>query len=313
MSNTLSKYFKQFWNFCVERPILFSIMFAVHLYINNLLISKYIIIDKFTLMSIRFFISLLVLIPFFQEYNIKTIISSPCLSLHIARACSSVIIVASTYYAYQSLPLSIGSAVGMSEPLFVGLITIFKGHKLSLQRWISLIAGYIGLIMISNIFFKPIELHSNFTVPIIVFLGANSLCALMGFLIQDIRAIENEAKTENRLIDTRLLFLNHIVIIIGSLICRQILIFNEISVNAFSDLWLCFDKIILLSVSGAIGSILIINTFRYLHPTTHALCQNIRSAAAILTGILFFNEPITTLQLTGCVILLLSIFSLKRK
>lgn len=107
-------------------------------------------VSDFVLVFFRCSFGFLITIPFIFSKGFKTL-RTKRLPLHLLRAFFNVSGLGCTYYAYRNLPLAEATAVGFVEPLItIILAAIVLKDKLSLSKWIGVIAGYIGVIIIIN-------------------------------------------------------------------------------------------------------------------------------------------------------------------
>ncbi len=80
-----------------------------------------------------------------------------------------------TYFAYRNLSLPIATSVGFSGPLFTSIFAvIFLSEKLNREKIISLILGYIGVIIIV----RPDASSGIVLLAFLAALGANASAAL---------------------------------------------------------------------------------------------------------------------------------------
>jgi len=81
--------------------------------------------------------------------NRKTIAKTKKLPWHILRIILASSTMVCTYYAYRNLPIAFATSIGMSGPLFTTLLSvILLKENISPIKWLIIILGYIGVIII---------------------------------------------------------------------------------------------------------------------------------------------------------------------
>ncbi len=79
---------------------------------------------------------------------------------HLARGCASVMSSFAAIYAYSRLPLTDFYAIVFAGPLIVTALSAFwLGEKVEVARWLAIIAGFAGILIVANPF-QLASLHS---------------------------------------------------------------------------------------------------------------------------------------------------------
>lgn len=95
----------------------------------------------------RFAITLTAISPFVL-YNYKTAFKLQRPGLQILAAVLRCLAIMCTYHAYAHLPLAFATSIGFTGPLFsVVLAILLLKEKVSWEKWIALIIGYMGVIL----------------------------------------------------------------------------------------------------------------------------------------------------------------------
>lgn len=109
----------------------------------------------------RFFFSTLVLLPFMLARGKKSFVTQYP-SVHFIRALLLVFAITAWSYGVSALPLTLGTTISFTTPFFVlPLAKIFLQERITKQRWIATIAGFIGILVSINpasISFNPMAL-----------------------------------------------------------------------------------------------------------------------------------------------------------
>ena len=71
------------------------------------------------------------------------------LKLHILRCISGLIAIVAIFIALRSLPLATVVSISFAAPIFTTILSIFLlGEKVGFYRWLAVIVGFIGIIVI---------------------------------------------------------------------------------------------------------------------------------------------------------------------
>jgi len=89
------------------------------------------------------------MLPFFAKQKTLPFLKVNRPLLQLIRVIAGSASTACTYYAYQHLPLSIATSLGLTAPLFVSLISIpLLKEGFSLERLAIILFGYFGVLLI---------------------------------------------------------------------------------------------------------------------------------------------------------------------
>ena len=92
------------------------------------------------------------------------------LKLHILRCISGLIAIVAIFIALRSLPLATVVSISFAAPIFTTIFSIFLlNEKVGIYRWLAVIVGFIGIIIITEPGFNSLNIYYIF--PIVFCLG----------------------------------------------------------------------------------------------------------------------------------------------
>ena len=244
-------------------------------------------INVYTTSFFRFFFSLIILIPYIfytKFYFIKT----NNIKKHLVRSSLNLPAMYLTFGALTMIPLEKINAIHFLNPLFVSIFAvIFFKEKIYIYRVISLVLGFVGIIVVIRPGLIPLEIGS------FMVLGSTVLWALCIIITKDI------TKEESAI---------------------NILIFQCIFMSLFTFIIAYFnwelpssDQLMLLFLSALFGNVfhLMINhSFKIADLTLTAPFRYSVLIWGSLFGFLFFNEIPDYFTWIGGTIIFLSILIL---
>ena len=90
--------------------------------------------------------------------------------LHFKRCASGLIAIVSIFIALRKLPLATVVSISFAAPVFTTIMSIYLlNEKVGLYRWLAVIVGFIGIIIISEPGFSSMNLY--YLYPIVFCLG----------------------------------------------------------------------------------------------------------------------------------------------
>ena len=90
--------------------------------------------------------------------------------LHLKRCLSGLIAIVAIFIALRKLPLATVGSISFAAPIFTTIFSIFfLNEKVGLFRWLAVIVGFIGIIIISEPGFSSLNIY--YIYPIIFCLG----------------------------------------------------------------------------------------------------------------------------------------------
>ena len=90
--------------------------------------------------------------------------------LHLKRCVSGLIAIVAIFIALRKLPLATVVSITFAEPIFTTIMSIFfLSEKVGFYRWLAVIVGFIGILIISEPGFNSLNIY--YIYPIIFCLG----------------------------------------------------------------------------------------------------------------------------------------------
>ncbi len=139
----------------VDAPLL-----AVGFYVGNLLIMVLIsalvkvLSEHYPVSQILFFRYVFAVIPLFVYMMLTLGISSMKTSrpgAHAIRSVSGVVSVSLFFYAIALIPMAEATMLAYASPIFITLLSIpVLSERIGPRRWLAVIAGFIGVVVITN-------------------------------------------------------------------------------------------------------------------------------------------------------------------
>ena len=91
-------------------------------------------------------------------------------TLHLKRCLSGLIAIVAIFIALRKLPLATVVSISFAAPIFTTIFSIFfLNEKVGLYRWLAVIVGFIGILIISEPGFSSLNIY--YIYPIIFCLG----------------------------------------------------------------------------------------------------------------------------------------------
>lgn len=128
---------------------IFWIILSMLAFSSTVSIAKFLDTQMPTVVKVfmRLFFGLMLLLPFMYN-NIKTFKTKQG-PLYLLRAILVCLSMLCTYYTYAHLPLTIATSIGFTTPIITTTLSIlFLKEKVNAIRWLIVIVGYIGVLII---------------------------------------------------------------------------------------------------------------------------------------------------------------------
>jgi len=120
-------------------------------------------IHPFEITFFRNLFGFIVLLPWFAIHGLKPL-RTQRIGLHLLRATSNVVAMMMFFMALSMTPLVQVQALGFTAPLFATVLAIFiLGERVRLRRWVALIAGFVGALIIIRPGLQPLDTGSLLT------------------------------------------------------------------------------------------------------------------------------------------------------
>ena len=218
--------------------------------------------------------------------NRQLVAKSKKLHLHILRIILGTAAMLCTYYAYRTLPVAFATAIGMTSPLFVAILSgVFLKEKIGFLKWGLILLGYSGVLFVIKPSTLIIDTGSASA------LVANILAACCIILIKILSRYDSTV--------TIMLHTN-IGITFGSFL---------LNIQGWQSVHT--RDIILMSLTGLLGTITqfcSVTALKYASPTVIAPFDYTRIIFALLIGIIVFNEKPDIYMMVGTVIIVISAY-----
>ena len=227
-------------------------------------------------------ITILFLIPndrYFDFYKTKRPI------LHFKRCFAGLIAIVAIFIALRKLPLATVVSVTFAAPIFTTILSIFiLKEKVGLYRWMAVIVGFVGIIIISEPGYSSLNIY--YIYPIIFCLGLSYVAI----------AIRQLSSTEP-------------VWLIGLFFSISIFILSIFSI--FTEGWILpsLKDLFLLSMVGILGGLAnlwLTQSYKFSEVSLVTPVKYLALVFAIIFGYLFWGEIPTIKTLIGSALVIFS-------
>ena len=211
--------------------------------------------------------------------------------LHLKRCFAGLIALVSIFIALRNLPLAIVVSISFAAPIFTTIFSIFLlNEKVGLYRWLAVLVGFIGIIIISEPGFSSLNFY--YIYPIIFCLGLSYV-----------------AITIRKLSSTEPVWL------ISFFFSFSIMI---LSFFTFYQNWIIPNLIdlILLSMIGILGGLAnlwLSQSYKFSEVSLVTPLKYLALVFAIIFGYLIWDEVPTIKTITGALLVILSSFIIFRR
>ena len=211
--------------------------------------------------------------------------------LHLKRCLAGLIALVSIFIALRNLPLATVVSISFAAPVFTTIFSIFLlKEKVGLYRWLAVIVGFIGIIIISEPGFSSLNLY--YAYPIIFCLGLSYVAI----------AIRKLSSTEP-------------VWLISFFFSFSIMFLSFFS---FYQNWIMpsFIDLFLLSMVGILGGLAnlwLSQSYKYSEVSLVTPLKYLALVFAIIFGYFIWSEVPTLKTLMGALLVILSSFIIFRR
>ncbi len=230
---------------------------------------------------------LIFLIPFLIS-NRKSFVKTKKLPWHILRVTLAASTMLCTYYAYRNLPIAFATSVGMSGPLFTTLLSaILLKENISPLKWLIIILGYIGVIII----IKPTTFLLDFGTASALLANLLAACTII--------VVKILSRYDSTL--TIMIYSN-----IGITLLSFVFNINGWQALSLKDLML----LSFIGILSLITQFCSVTALKYSTPSFVAPFEYMRIPFAILIGLIIFDEIPAISTIIGSVIIIFSAYML---
>ena len=205
-------------------------------------------------------------------------------TLHLKRCLSGLIAIVAIFIALRKLPLATVVSISFAAPIFTTIFSIFfLSEKVGLYRWLAVIVGFIGILIISEPGFSSLNIY--YIYPIIFCLGLSYVAI----------AIKQLSSSEP-------------IWLIGFYFSFSIMI---TSLFTIPQGWVMpnFTDLILLSLVGILGGIanlLLTQSYKFADVSLVTPLKYLALVFAIIFGYFIWNEIPTSKTLFGASLVIIS-------
>ena len=211
--------------------------------------------------------------------------------LHFKRCIAGLIAIVAIFIALRKLPLATVVSISFAAPIFTTILSIFfLSEKVGLYRWLAVLVGFIGIIIISEPGYSSLNLYYFY--PIIFCLGLSYVAI----------AIRKLSTTEP-------------VWLIGFYFSFSIMI---ISFFTIPQGWILpnLKDLFLLSMVGVLGGLAnlwLTQSYKFSEVTLVTPLKYLALVFGIIFGYLFWDEIPTMKTLMGASLVIISSFIIFRR
>ena len=204
--------------------------------------------------------------------------------LHLKRCMSGLIAIVAIFIALRELPLATVVSITFAAPIFTTILSIFfLSEKVGFYRWLAVLVGFVGIIIISEPGFSSLNIY--YIYPIIFCLGLSYVSI----------AIKKLSSSEP-------------IWLIGFYFSFSIMI---TSLFTIPNGWIMPDlvDIILLSLVGVLGggaNLLLTQAYKFSDVSLVTPLKYLALVFAIIFGYLFWGEIPTFKVLMGAALVIVS-------
>ena len=205
--------------------------------------------------------------------------------LHLKRCIAGLIAITAIFIALRKLPLATVVSVTFAAPIFTTIFSIyFLNEKVGLYRWMAVIVGFIGIIIISEPGYSSLNIY--YLYPIIFCLGLSYVAI----------AIRQLSSTEP-------------VWLIGLFFSISIFILSLFSI--FTEGWVLpsLKDLFLLSMVGVLGGLAnlwLTQSYKFSEVSLVTPLKYLALVFAIIFGYLIWDEIPTLKTLIGSILVIFS-------
>ena len=205
--------------------------------------------------------------------------------LHLKRCIAGLIAIVAIFIALRKLPLATVVSITFAAPIFTTILSIFfLNEKVGLYRWMAVIVGFVGIIVISEPGYSSLNIY--YLYPIIFCLGLSYVAI----------AIRQLSSTEP-------------VWLIGLFFSISIFILSIFSI--FTEGWILpsFKDLFLLSMVGILGGLAnlwLTQSYKFSEVSLVTPLKYLALVFAIIFGYLFWGEVPTIKTLIGSALVIFS-------
>lgn len=281
------------------RGYFLSFAFMCFNFLNKYLSKKIVGLPPYILVSCRFTVMFILILPFFLSSKSQKIMQTKNMRLQVVRAIISFIVLILSYTGYRYLPLSVAGAISTSEPIFVVLWS-FVLRKENLDSAIYLVPmvllGFLGMFLVHSQNLTQLSLAMPQIIGLVSLVVANIVCSGSHYLLVKLGRTDPNLTT----MSYGILFNSAFMLMLTNCSGAFGYSFNINLIQANLVPILCLG--VSACVSGWIG----LEIFKHIDPNTNSSIQNLSLPLLMIISYFVENETITMLQFIGIIAIFLS-------
>ena len=204
--------------------------------------------------------------------------------LHLKRCVSGLIAIVAIFIALRKLPLATVVSITFAAPIFTTIMSIFfLSEKVGFYRWLAVIVGFIGILIISEPGFNSLNIY--YIYPIIFCLGLSYVAI----------AIKQLSSTEPVWLIG--LYFSFSILVMSLFTIPQGWIFPNLK-----DLFL----LSMVGILGGLANLWLTQSYKYSDVSLVTPLKYLALLFAILFGYIFWSEIPSSITLFGATLVIIS-------
>lgn len=212
---------------------------------------------------------------------------------HAIRSVSGIVSLGLLYFALTRIPIADATAISYAAPIFITVLSIYLlGEVIGLQRWLAVIAGFAGVLLIS----RPVA--GNWDIGVIAAAGSAFTGALVAIWLRKLSSSEKSV--------TIGIYYNNL----GILVCLAWVLLSGWLTPRGDDLWLFLG----FGLGCGMQQWLLTVSFRYAEASLLAPFEYLAMIFAAIVGYVFWSEvPVLTTWIGAGIIAASGLFIFARR
>jgi len=212
---------------------------------------------------------------------------------HAIRSISGIVSLGLLYFALTRIPIADATAISYAAPIFITVLSIFLlGEVIGMQRWLAVIAGFVGVLLIS----RPGT--GSWDIGVIAAAGSAFTGALVAIWLRKLSSSEKPV--------TIGIFYNNL----GCLVCLAWVLLSGWMTPRGGDLWLFLG----FGLGCGVQQWLLTVSFRYAEASLLAPFEYLAMIFAAIVGYVFWGEvPVMTTWIGAGIIAASGLFIFMRR
>ena len=212
---------------------------------------------------------------------------------HAIRSISGIVSLGLLYFAITRIPIADATALAYAAPIFITVLSIFLlGEVIGMQRWLAVIAGFIGVLLIAR---PEADGWNN---GVIAAAGSALTGAMVAIWLRKLSSSEKSVSIG--------IYYNNL----GCLVCLLWVIWSGWLTPRGTDLWLFLG----FGLGCGMQQWLLTVSFRYAEASLLAPFEYLAMVFAAIVGFVFWDEvPVVTTWIGGAIIAASGLFIFMRR